>query len=1339
MSKKRFKKLIKLFAILALVLPLFSGFGAIRTSGETSGVINPNYQEQDSDIGGSGRPLAANTWKVAGHERVLNHTGNTVRGINNFITDAPEASESDFPDIGSSNTLDNTWIQYGTMSQPEFDITQFAKETKTPGLYDVFTHVKGYRHVLTKPLDVILVSDFSASMDSQSRMNYWRGAVNEFSNLLTNYEGVRADDVRVGHVAFGSKVYNTGNDANTATYFSLKNYGQAAEDLKRIANPQQTPISLSSNYTFTQAGLRAAQNMFDVNDGSRERIVILLTDGIPTFSNSITGFDNKNSNNTIDIGEVTETTGEGNSPIRDGVPAAQTPSGANTTVAGNGNGYNGSARIIDWSQGVNGGLRPRNAVGSSSSNPQYDNVFPATIFQADKMQQDGIQLYGIGMNIAATNTSGTERGFNIEEVKKNFERLVDGENYDYESSESKFTNFPGGDFHLISQKLSGILQDHLNTVNNGQINIKIGEQFNLESSSVKANLVGTGGNIGAIDSSANDSIVLSDISLGANQEVQIYHQVRIKTEDTNFVPEQWYHISDPVATQFVNNTGSVNSRTEALFAVPSGNAPGVDLDFAKHWVANLESIPKQLELVLGRSTENGISDWEKSVLLSSEGDWKASLSKLPKFSNLGLDFNYKVNNEIFSDEDKNLSKVYQWDVTGTTDMTVVNTERFRLQLIKTSNHTNKPLAGVEFILKNSEGKEVARDRTGESGEIIFEDFRLNYGEEYSLSETTPAGHKPTEPWTIKAEIKEGKPVVFVEGEKVELDAENNRFVLTLNITNEINVEAFKNSVKVDKRDAVTGQSISGAHFNLYHLNALSDDLADLTALESFDNLLPGLYALQEVAAPNGYFRNDEVQYFRIDFEGGFTAINAEGEEIPFLEEAEIGQNGFIFEKDEENNPRLTLIFHNRAAPPLYLDVTKRDADFTSPLAGVTFELTKVGRINGEDGNAGEATSPLRLFRLFDSVALDSTVLLKSNDSGRLSPLDDDGNLIENADPIELDYDTEYQLFKKDAVGLFPNFGELSQWTIKTPTAAKVQEHANVNSAITISGDDLIETPDEAISGSVVHPPSPVGYVSLITTQNADFKPIVNLESSTRAALKMARDNEVSAYVISFEVHSNITHPFTIEKVDARNNTPMDTQFILRWVQRFVPTTDFDSLKTLNLEDLELSGGEDEDSDAVVDVSTGATLSTVNGSKTLNHMSRGNLYIISEDTPPAGYQPTNTVIVAYMDEAQGYSDVADIHIRLARRSANNPNLLEFGALEEFPEYRGTLDDKIGLVFANFELGEPNNGNGDNGGNDEDVKDEGSSKLPSLGVVSAGIAGIGTLVLIAAYLMKKYLKK
>lgn len=119
----------------------------------------------------------------------------------------------------------------------------------------------------------------------------------------------------------------------------------------------------------------------------------------------------------------------------------------------------------------------------------------------------------------------------------------------------------------------------------------------------------------------------------------------------------------------------------------------------------------------------------------------------------------------------------------------------------------------------------------------------------------------------------------------------------------------------------------------------------------------------------------------------------------------------------------------------------------------------------------------------------------------------------------------------------------------------------------------------------------------------------------------------------------------------------------------------------------------------------------------------------------------------MDKEQAYADKAAIHIRLARRSVTNPELLEFGNLEDFKEYKGGLDNKLGIVFANYktndiedvEDAEAEKEVTDNSLEDKEEKDKSNSnsKLPALGATAIG--GIGLTIVLLGYLMKRFLGK
>ena len=47
----------------------------------------------------------------------------------------------------------------------DFALRKYARETETPGLYDVFLNVRGNVQNPIKPVDIVLVVDMSGSME----------------------------------------------------------------------------------------------------------------------------------------------------------------------------------------------------------------------------------------------------------------------------------------------------------------------------------------------------------------------------------------------------------------------------------------------------------------------------------------------------------------------------------------------------------------------------------------------------------------------------------------------------------------------------------------------------------------------------------------------------------------------------------------------------------------------------------------------------------------------------------------------------------------------------------------------------------------------------------------------------------------------------------------------------------------------------------------------------------------------------------------------------------------------------------------------------------------------
>ena len=123
--------------------------------------------------------------------------------------------------------------------------------------------------------------------------------------------------------------------------------------------------------------------------------------------------------------------------------------------------------------------------------------------------------------------------------------------------------------------------------------------------------------------------------------------------------------------------------------------------------------------------------------------------------------------------------------------------------------------------------------------------------------------------------------------------------------------------------------------------------------------------------------------------------------------------------EEENGDfHLTLIFYNQAVPPLQLEVDKIDDDFASPLSGVSFELTRLGRKFTDSETVKSINSFDRILKTFNNDFTGETIALKSNSDGKLTVIDNENNTQESTSPISLEYANQKHWLKKVRLDYF---------------------------------------------------------------------------------------------------------------------------------------------------------------------------------------------------------------------------------------------------------------------------------------------------------------------------------
>ena len=163
---------------------------------------------------------------------------------------------------GDASNKTNSYIEYGgTGENADFSIRKYAKETSTPGLYDVYLNVRGNEIKEIKPINIVLVIDMSGSMNTQSggstmtRANAVRQGVRSFLQHIID-AGV-SEYVNVGFVGYSSQ----GGDSE-GNYVNLIQEDIASVNNQAHVNTINTLLNRTFlGGTFTQRGIRTAADM----------------------------------------------------------------------------------------------------------------------------------------------------------------------------------------------------------------------------------------------------------------------------------------------------------------------------------------------------------------------------------------------------------------------------------------------------------------------------------------------------------------------------------------------------------------------------------------------------------------------------------------------------------------------------------------------------------------------------------------------------------------------------------------------------------------------------------------------------------------------------------------------------------------------------------------------------------------------------------------------------------------------------------------------------------------------------------------------------------------------
>lgn len=558
-----------LFAVLLILMSMLTGLVTSGSSVVTAAAnIRPTYQ---TDANGT---YPTNSWQVTGQQNVINQRGgDQVSGWdNNTIWN------------GDATDTTNSYLKFGDPNNPDYQIRKYAKETNTPGLYDVYLNVKGNTQQNVKPVDIVLVVDMSGSMESNSSGTNRAGAVRTgVKNFLASIQNAGLGNyVNVGLVGFSSPGYIGGNN------------GYISVPLGEVGNTSQQQAinsALSPTFnggTFTQIGLRQGSAMLNTDTSGHKKMMILLTDGVPTFSNKV---------------------------IKSEL-------------------INGTLYGTDFGTGMD---EPRDTARlwwpyiDSSGDYIYD-TWPATLGEAKKAKDSGNEIHALGIQLA------NDRNYMTRDQIRQKMKLIPTSPDLYEDADSA---------DAVEAYLNNQAKDivkNFNTIIDGTITDPIGTQFQYANNQATVTSVGKQ----TVPASELPSATIQDgqltvnhMNLGQNQEVQIHYQVRIKTEDAGFKPDFWYQMNGETLLTPKAGAAAVD------FGIPSARAPATTVYVQKQWrqLSN-QSLPDTLNVTVQRKVADGSLDpnWQQTLVLKKADNWKASFTA-PAYNNQGQSFSYVVKSE----------------------------------------------------------------------------------------------------------------------------------------------------------------------------------------------------------------------------------------------------------------------------------------------------------------------------------------------------------------------------------------------------------------------------------------------------------------------------------------------------------------------------------------------------------------------------------------------------------------------------------------------------------------------------------------------------------------------
>lgn len=771
--------------------------------------ITPQYTKDSSDTS------PTNSWTIPGQSTVINHQGG----------DTTNGWDKNSSWNGDPSDTSKSYLKFGTdTSNPDYQIRKYAKETSTPGLYDVYLNVKGNKLKVYKPIDIVLVVDMSGSMSDYNRIQYVRNGVENFLTAIKS-QGI-GDNVNVGVVTYWRPQYKNTEDLGYASVplgkVSDDNHSKSIHDLLNVA---------PGGGTFTQLGMRQGQKLLSSDTGNR-KMMILLSDGVPTYSYKV-------SRSKI-VNKVVYGT--------DFLTSIDAPKS--------------SSKLI------------RNYY--DNSNNMISDTWAATLGEAQLIHSN-TEVHALGIQLADDYDQWNSLYLSKNEIISRMQLIASNPELYQNANEAS-------DVESYLNNQAQTVLSHFNTVNQGTISDPLGSQFIYGDDTPTVKSVGTSvvQNLPTVTKS-NGSISVSNMNLGKDQEVQIHYQVHLNTESDNFQPDYWYQMNGKTTFTPTKDSNAVEFGVPSGKA--PGTSIKVTKQWQE--LVDSSKRPDSINFNVTRSVNNQSTNWQASGILSKSDNWAKTfkqLSKnnqsvwLPAYDNHGNTFNYQVSSEA--------TDGYISSITNKTNESTITNTQYGLIIDKYASNSTNTLIGAEFIVKSADGKQsyTLKDNQLQQltpGDYTIQEIKSPTG--YQLDSTVyPITLSQDGKWSSSGQgISATSPTAngngYKDGFSIATDKSNNTD--KNNVVRFVKNDALKKfDLTVNKVDKTTGNALKGAKFTLTDAAGKTSSYkeTDPTAMFTFENLSSGTYTLKETKAPDGYITSQDVTIVISD-DGNVNVTNNNGD------------------------------------------------------------------------------------------------------------------------------------------------------------------------------------------------------------------------------------------------------------------------------------------------------------------------------------------------------------------------------------------------------------------------------------------------------------------------------